>query len=63
MNGLPLLLLASTVGMDFGWQPAVDNPNMLEYIIQLSPEEVQLLNSGKEELFSGIPQTPAGTLA
>lgn len=62
MNGLPLLLLASTVGMDFGWQPAVDNPNMLEYIIQLSPEEVQLLNSGKEELFSGIPQELKGRI-
>jgi hypothetical protein len=62
MNGLPLLLLATTVGMDFGWQPAVDNPNMLEYIIQLSPEEVQLLNSGKEELFSGIPQELKGRI-
>jgi len=62
MNGLPLFLLASTVSMDFGWQPAVDNPNMLEYIIQLSPEEVQLLNSGKEELFSGIPQELKGRI-
>ena len=62
MNGLPLLLLASTVGMDFGWQPAKDNPNMLEYIVQLSPEEIQLLNSGQEELFSGIPQELKGRI-
>lgn len=62
MNGIPLLLLATTVGMDFGWQPASDNPNMLEYIVQLSPEEIQLLNTGKEELFSGIPRELKGRI-
>lgn len=62
MNGLPLLLLATTVGMDFGWEPTQENPQKLEYIVQLSPEELQLISKGTEELWSGIPKELNGRI-
>ncbi|MHB8970020.1 MAG: hypothetical protein ACYC3X_10115 [Pirellulaceae bacterium] len=46
MNGIAVLIALATVGVDYGWQPGVDN--QLEYIIQIEPALVRSLESGRE---------------
>jgi len=46
MNGLGLLLVLATPGIDYGWKPGPDG--QLEYIIQLEPQALDALRGGKE---------------
>ncbi len=46
MNGIAIMLVAATVGVDYGWQPREDGT--LEYIIQIEPELYQSLREGGE---------------
>jgi len=52
MNALALALLASIVGVDYGWQ--VNRAGELEYIVQIEPQLVAALRNG-EKLESEIP--------
>ena len=45
MHGLALILLTTTVGVDHGWQSRSDGNT--EYIIQLEPQALALLKSGR----------------
>ncbi len=46
MNGIAIMLVAATVGVDYGWQPREDGT--LDYIIQIEPELYQSLREGGE---------------
>jgi len=52
MNALALALLASVVGVDYGWQ--INRAGELEYIVQIEPQLVAALRDG-ETLESEIP--------
>ena len=45
MHGISLLL-AAVIGVDVGWQPTEEGD--LEYIIQISPEQLRSLRAGDE---------------
>ena len=45
MQGLAILLAATSLGVDYGWQPAEDGN--LEYIIQIEPELIAALQKGE----------------
>lgn len=46
MNGLILVLAASSVGVDYGWQP--NQKGEIEYIIQIEPELLDAMQDGTE---------------
>ncbi len=48
MNGFALVLVAATLGVDYGWQPSSDG--RLEYIIQVEPVTLVALREGQEVL-------------
>jgi hypothetical protein len=48
-----LLLAAAGVGVDFGWQPIAGGG--VEYIIQIEPELLESLASGRADIVSEIP--------
>ena len=52
MNGFALVLAASTLGIDVGWQPTDDG--RLEYIIQIEPELLEAFKNGELEITSDI---------
>lgn len=51
--GPMLLLAAASVGIDFGWQPIAGGG--VEYIIQIEPELLESLASGRADIVSEIP--------
>lgn len=60
MNATVLLMVASLVGVDVGWQATSDGG--LEYIIQIEPEMVESLRSGNE-IVSDIPPALRGMVS
>ena len=52
MNAIAALILASTVGVDYGWHRATDGE--WEYIIQIEPGLVETLAKG-QALVSQMP--------
>jgi hypothetical protein len=46
MNAMALLLVLTTPGIEYGWNPGPDG--QLEYVIQLEPQALDALRSGKE---------------
>jgi hypothetical protein len=46
MNGMALLLVLTTPGIEYGWNPGPDG--QLEYVIQLEPQALDALRGGKE---------------
>ena len=57
MSGVTILLAATAIGVDYGWQPT-DNGD-LEYIIQIEPSLLDALREG-DELKNAIPQQVQG---
>lgn len=57
MNCIALLLAASSLGVDFGWQPTADGE--LEYIIQIEPALLDAMRNG-EQIVSEIHPDAAG---
>lgn len=55
MIGIMLLTATAGIGIDFGWQPVAGSG--LEYIIQIEPEMLDSLRSGKSDIVSKIPST------
>jgi hypothetical protein len=53
MCGPMLLLAAASIGVDFGWQPIAGGG--VEYIIQIEPELLESLASGRADIVSEIP--------
>lgn len=51
--GPMLLLAAASIGVDFGWQPIAGGG--VEYIIQIEPELLESLASGRADIVSEIP--------
>ncbi len=51
--GPMLLLAAASFGVDFGWQPIAGGG--VEYIIQIEPELLESLASGRADIVSEIP--------
>jgi len=45
MHGVAVLLVAASIGVDYGWQ--ADDDGTLEYIIQLEPELISALQKGE----------------
>ena len=57
MNGMLLLVAATSVGIDFGWEPGDDG--QLEYIIQIEPSLLEVMKSGavlSSEVFPDAPR-------
>ncbi len=52
MQAVAILLAASAIGVDYGWQPASDGA--VEYIIQIEPSLLALLREG-EPIVSRVP--------
>ncbi len=46
MNAIALLVAATTLGVDYGWQPTEDGD--VEYIIQIEPSLLEALKSGRD---------------
>jgi hypothetical protein len=53
MNGAAWLLVAATLGVDFGWQYAPDGK--LEYLIQIPDSQYETLRNNAEGTVSNIP--------
>jgi len=53
MNTAVLVLLASGVGINFGWQPMPDGSPRYEYLVQLEPELAATLAAGQTIPISG----------
>lgn len=53
MNGAAVLLMLSTLGVDFGWQLAPDGK--LEYIIQIPPSQYEAIRNNANGVDSNIP--------
>lgn len=51
--GPMLMLAAASIGVDFGWQPIAGGG--VEYIIQIEPELLESLASGRADIVSEIP--------
>src|SRR4051812_45635542 len=56
MIGIAGFIVAAAIGVDFGWQQTDDGE--LEYIIQISPEQIEALKEG-EDISSFIPPAAA----
>jgi len=57
MNAALLVLLASGVGVDFGWRPMPDGSPSYEYIVQLEPELLATLEEGQSvPIASEVPE-------
>jgi len=57
MHTVAILLAASAIGVDYGWQPDASGPNssgQVEYIIQIEPSLLALLREG-EPIISRVP--------
>lgn len=57
MSGVTILLAATAIGVDYGWQPTDDGD--LEYIIQIEPSLLEALREG-DELKNAIPRQIQG---
>jgi hypothetical protein len=53
MNGAAWLLALATLGVDYGWR--LDEKGQLEYIIQISPTQLESLSESPEGISSAIP--------
>lgn len=53
MNGAAWLLALATLGVDYGWR--LDEKGQLEYIIQISPTQLETLSESPEGITSAIP--------
>jgi hypothetical protein len=53
MNGAAWLLALATLGVDYGWR--LDEKGQLEYIIQISPSQLDSLRESPEGISSAIP--------
>lgn len=47
MDSVLALLVAATMGVNFGWEPVDEDPGGYEYIVQLEPELLDVLRSGE----------------
>lgn len=56
MNGAAWLLALATLGLDYGWR--LDEKGQLEYIVQLSPAQLETLQEAPEGTTSTIPLPP-----
>jgi hypothetical protein len=57
MEGAALLLMVSSLGVGFGWQPMPDGSPRYEYIVQVEPELAATLVDGKSiPIVSDIPE-------
>jgi hypothetical protein len=57
MDGAALLLLVSSVGVAFGWQPMPDGSQRYEYVVQLEPELAKALADGQSiPIVGDIPE-------
>lgn len=57
MESASLFLLASSVGVLFGWQPMPDGSDRYEYIVQIEPELAETLKEGHSiPITSDIPE-------
>lgn len=52
MNGLAIMLISATLGVDYGWQTT--NDGQLEYLIQIEPALVRSIENG-EAIVSELP--------
>jgi hypothetical protein len=57
MDGAALLLLVSSVGVAFGWQPMPDGSQRYEYVVQVEPDLVKTLADGQSiPIVSDVPE-------
>jgi hypothetical protein len=57
MDAATLLLLTSSVGVGFGWQPMPDGSPRVEYLVQIEPEMLTALEAGSViPIVSEVPQ-------
>lgn len=56
MNGAAWLLALATLGVDYGWR--LDEKGQLEYIVQLSPAQLESLQESPEGATSTVPLPP-----
>jgi hypothetical protein len=56
MDAVSILLIVAAAGVNFGWQPAGENSDGYEYIVQVEPELLDVLRSGeKVPIESNVP--------
>ncbi|EAQ77030.1 hypothetical protein [Blastopirellula marina] len=55
MYAAAILVATAAVGIDTGWRPAKDDPQGVEYIIQIEPELFQRLQDGKTSIEGVLP--------
>jgi len=53
MNALIVLVAASALGIEVGWEPLPGGGH--EYTLQLEPQLLKVLEGGQEEIFSEVP--------
>ncbi|HEX3869939.1 MAG TPA: hypothetical protein VHV77_05865 [Pirellulales bacterium] len=57
MNAIPLLVMLSTVGIDFGWEPVAGGG--IHYIVQIDPRMLDTMKEGTV-VSSDLPEVPGG---
>ncbi|TWT29843.1 hypothetical protein [Blastopirellula retiformator] len=63
MYAAALLLATAAVGVDTGWQPAQDDPQSVQYIIQIEPEVLQKMLRDGTPIDSIVPpDVPGGVI-
>ncbi|UUO05076.1 hypothetical protein M4951_17000 [Blastopirellula sp. J2-11] len=55
MYAAAILVATAAVGIDTGWRPAKDDPQGVEYIIQIEPELFKRLQDGKSSIEGVLP--------
>jgi hypothetical protein len=56
MNAASIVVVLAAVGVNFGWQPAEDEPGGYEYVVQIEPELLDVLKRGeKVPIESNVP--------
>ena len=57
MDAATLLLLTSSIGVGFGWQPMPDGSPRVEYLVQIEPEMLTALQAGSTiPIVSEVPE-------
>lgn len=57
MDAVAVVLLASSIGVGFGWQPMPDGSPRVEYLVQIEPEMLATLQAGQTiPIVSEVPE-------
>jgi hypothetical protein len=54
MNAIIVLVAATALGIEYGWEPLPGGGH--EYTLQIEPPLLKVLESGQEEIFSDVPE-------